>query len=100
MTNTTMTTAVRTALTYDGAFDRRLVYALRVRNELGETYARDLLTALLSGSDENACGWSSGLEGDALFRTLVLDEGWSVDDAKSIYEASMFIYETMAGLAE
>ena len=100
MTAPNMTAAVRTALTYDGDFDRRLVHALQVRDALGETYARDLLTALLSGSDEQACGWSSALEADALFRTLVLDEGWDVADARRIFEASTFIYETMAGLAK
>lgn len=54
-------------------------------------YAYDIVSGLLD--PEADFSERDTLEADALFRTLVLDEHWEVDEAREVYEAAYSILE-------
>ena len=61
------------------------ILKLAQRN-VGNGYAHALLTEILNGVVHDAVA-------DSLFRTLVLDESWTVPDAKDVYSAAFFLTE-------
>lgn len=65
------------------------------QEKLGDGYAFDMCGDLLKARDPEDMGIVEldRLMPDALFRTLVLDEDWSIEDATLAYDAAYEIVE-------
>jgi hypothetical protein len=59
---------------------------IEARNRLRSGYAHDLLVTILQGKGDLS-------DPDCLFRTLVLDQSWSVETAKDIYNQAVIVVE-------
>lgn len=70
--------------------------ALR-RAAQGDGYAADLASAFLWALDGTPCDDPSltDQDADSLFRTLVLDEGWELSDARAAYSEASDIAEAV-----
>jgi len=56
--------------------------------ELKSGYAFDIIESIMAPKAKN-----EPLEADALFRTLVLDEAYDVNEAKELWSAAMHVLE-------
>lgn len=73
------------------AYEQSIKILEDAKAKLKDCYAKDIILELLAGNiSEGAVG--------TLFRTLVLDEYWSVEDASRVYYAASELIEGPAGM--